>query len=206
VFSNQDSNLFYLVDAADVQLRTISNMGYSAGSTKNADYFYLNDYIFGTTDEKYGQIQIKYNSNSLKSNFFNNILFKVRLKNEYQYILTHNIGRLYVSKLEIDNSLLNAIPLNLDKSYNGIICSESSIGLYLNSSILNIVKDIMRLYTMAAYVLNFENDVLNISAIDDLDFEIKNLYLHGNETMNANSLQRIFYLITDIQRQLISAP
>lgn len=205
VFSIQDSNLFYLITNDDVQLRMLSNITYPVGSTKNADYFYLNDYIYGTTDEQYGTIPIKYNSNSLKSNFFNNILFKIRLKNAYQYLLTHNIGRLYVSKLEIDNNLVAAIPLDLEKSYDGVFCTESSIGFHLNTLVLNLVKDTIKLYTMAKYSLGFEGSELKISAIDDLTFEINNLYIHGNETINVNSLQRMFYLITDIQRQLISS-
>ena len=203
-FSIQDSNLFYLTVSDDIQLRLISNMAFPVGSAKNSNYFYLNDYIYGTTDERFGNIQIKYNSNSLKSNFFNNILFKLRFKDNYQYLMTHNIGRVYVSKLSLDDNLLTAIPIDLEKSYNGISCSKSSIGLYLNSAITNIVKDTMKLYTLASHTISYNSGVLEYGAINDLNFEIENLYFHGNETINVVALQRIFYLIADIQRQLIS--
>lgn len=203
-FSGVDSNVFYIATNAVVQGRLLSNPSTSFGQTNSNTYFYLNDYIYGTTDETWGHIQIKYNSNSLPSNSFNNILFKSIPKDTNQYLLTHNIGRIYASKLDMSNTYLNSVPLNIEKSYTGTNCSESSFGLFFNVTILNLVKDTLRLYGMAAETYSLSAAGVGKNVLSDLSFEIDNLYLNGNESINIVSIQRILSLINFIQNELIS--
>ncbi len=204
IFSGVDSNVFYVSTNSVVQGRLLSNPTQSFGQTNDAGYFYLNDYIYGTTDEAWGSIQIKYNSNSLPSNTFNNLLFKTISKETNQYLLTHNIGRIYASKLDMSDTYLNAIPLDIAKSYNGTTCSESSFGLFFNVTILNLVKDTLRLYGMAAETYSLSASGVGKNALYDLTFEIDNLYINGNESVNIVSIQRILSLINFIQNELIS--
>lgn len=203
-FSPNDSNVFYTSNNATIQGRLISKPQYQFGNSTSSSYFYLKDYIYGQTREYWNTIQIKYNSNSLPSNSFNNILFRIIPSENSQYILTHNIGRIYASKLEMSDNYIASVPLNIQKSYNGTKCSESSFGLFFNVTISSLVKDILRLRSLAAETYSLDNGILTKNVIPDLEIELQNLYLNGNESINIISVQRILSLINDIQNELIS--
>lgn len=204
IFSLVDSNVFYVSTDALIEGRLLSNPEFPFGKTQSSTYFYLQDYLYGTTDEAWGSIQIKYNSNALPSNSFNNILFRSFPRDVTQYLMTHNIGRIYVSKLNMESTYLNSVPLNIEKSYHGNSCSESSFGLFFNVAISNLVKDTLRLYTLAAETYTFSDAEVTKNVLTDLNFEIGNLYLNGNESVNIISIQRILSLINFIQNELIS--
>lgn len=204
LFSSVDSNIFYTLTDAVIQGRMLTKPQYFFGTTKSDTYFYLDDYLYGTTRENWNQIQIKYNSNSLPSNSFNNLLFRTVPIDTTQYLLTHNIGRIYVSKLTMENTYVNSVPLNIQKSYTGTQCSESSFGLFFNVTISNLVKDTLRLYGLAAETYSLSGSTLTKGVLSDLEFEIGNLYLNGNESVNIVSIQRILSLINFIQNELIS--
>jgi hypothetical protein len=203
-FSPNDSNVFYTSNNATIQGRLISKPQYQFGNATSSSYFYLKDYIYGTTREYWNRIQIKYNSNSMPSNSFNNILFRIIPSGDNQYILTHNIGRIYASKLQMDDNYIASVPLDIQKSYNGTKCSESSFGLFFNVTVSNLVKDILRLRSLAAETYSLNNGVLTKNVLPDLDIELQNLYLNGNESINIVSIQRILSLINNIQNELIS--
>lgn len=205
LFSGVDSNVFFTLTDAVVQGRLLSKPSYPFGTTKSDTYFYLNDYLYGTARENWNEIQIKYNSNALPSNSFNNILFRSLPSGITQYLLTHNIGRIYVSKLLMDNTYLNSVPLDIARSYNGTNCSESSFGLFFNVTISNLVKDTLRLYGLAAETYSLSAGNVSKGILGDLQFELGNLYLNGNESINIVSIQRILSLINFIQNELISA-
>jgi hypothetical protein len=204
LFSVIDSNVFYTSHNNMIQGRMISAPEYYFGTSNPDSYFYLKDYLYGSTDENWNNIQIKYNSNSLPSNSFNNILFRITALQEYQYVLTHNIGRVYASKLDLDATYLNSIPLDIEKSYKGINCSETSFGLFLNYTMSTLVKDTLRLFALAAETYTLSGSTLTKNMVEDIDYEIKNLYINGNESINVVSIQRILSLINDIQNELIS--
>lgn len=204
LISNIDSNVFYVLESGKVQGRLISKPTYYFGTTNEASYFYLPDYIYDQTSEYWNTIPIKYNSNSLPSNKFNNILLKSIPIETTQYLLTHNIGRIYASKLKLENTYLNSVPLNIEKSFSGVYCSESSFGLFFNTTILNLVKDTLRLYYMASEKYSLNQSNISKETLGDLSFEIQNLYLNGNESINVIAIQRILSLINLIQNELIS--
>lgn len=203
-FSVNDSNVFYTSNNSLIQGRTLSNPAYEFGVTNESSYFYLKDYIYNLSREYWNTIQIKYNSNSLPSNKFNNILFKVGQYNDRQYLLTHNIGRIYASKLTMDSNYVASVPLNIQKSYTGVQCSESSFGLFFNVTVSNLVKDTLRLRGLAAETYTLSNGELTKNILSDIDIELQNLYLNGNESINIVSIQRILSLINTIQNELIS--
>jgi hypothetical protein len=203
-FSSVDSSIFELSYTEKFQTRLLSHPKYPVGELKSENLLYLDSYIYNTTFERFDKIQIKYNSNSLKSNYYNNLSHQIRLYSNYRYIILHNIGRIYVIKEPLNSGYLSSIPLNLEKSFFGISCSESSFGLYFNNSITNIIKDVLSLYANASKKFNLSINDVKYSELQDLNLEIENLYINGNETFNILSLQRIFKLINDTQKALLS--
>lgn len=203
-FSSTDSNLFYISNRNTVQLRAISNPTYATSKIDPTDLLYLKDYFWDLTKERWEYFQIKWDSNNQPSNSFNNILTDVKIYNNSLYILIHNLGRIYTIKHPLNLQYLNSVPLDLEKSYQGLTCSDSSIGLYINNSLISITKDILSLYSKAKYQFRFGNGYPVLDNIKELEFATHNLYLNGNETINVIALQRILSLITDIQSQLLS--
>ena len=200
-FSDEDSNVFYIKTGLKIQSRFISNPAQIAGDSDGKGFLYLRDYIYDTTIEKYDEIQIKYNSNALLSNSFNNVVYDIRQTGGTQYYMIHNIGRLYVSKsLPSDSFYKTSIDIGLGKSYSGVSCISNSIGQSLNTVLANIIQDTLTIYTMARSAIDVDGDPISLS---DLKFESKNLQFHGNETVSVVTLQRIFALIADIQTQIL---
>lgn len=203
-FSDFDSNIFYISNGTQFQLRLISYPYESAGSMNPDDMLYLRDYLYDTTYERYNIIPIKWNSNNLKSNFFNNISFDMKSFDGNIYSIIHNIGRIYALKQTIDDVYNSGIPLNTEKSFDNVKCSESSLGIYLNFTLSQIITDILTLHTKASHITKIDSNGIIPQIINKIDLETKNLYLHGNETINAISLQRIFNNLIEIQNELIS--
>jgi hypothetical protein len=200
-FSEEDSNIFYIKSGLKIQSRFISDPHQISGDSTGKGFLYLRDYIYNTTVEKYDKIQIKYNSNALLSNSFNNVVYDIRQLGGYQYYMIHNIGRLYVSKSLPSDSFYNAlIDIGLSKTYTGASCLSNSIGQTLNAVLSNIIQDTLTIYSMARSAIDSDGDFV---ALSDLEFEIKNLQFHGNETVSVTTLQRIFTLIADIQTQIL---
>jgi hypothetical protein len=119
------------------------------------------------------------------------------------YMLLHNVGRLYVMKQPISNRFMSSIPLNIEKFYSGISCSESSIGLYFNTSISNLIKDTLNLFNQSSGTFSIYEKKTIVKQLNDFILKTDNLYINGNETINVLTLQRIFILLTEIQSKLL---
>ena len=94
---------------------------------------------FDNTGERFNLIEKKFNSNILRSNYFNYINYIVTKNETDLFFLLHNIGRIYLFK---ESNLLyqNFVPLDLKNLYEKITSCESSLGSTLNSEIHNIIK------------------------------------------------------------------
>lgn len=203
-FSQLDSNLFYTYHQKQFQTRYLSAPTYLTASLEKSDLKYLDIYYFGQTLEKFNATTIKWNSNKMTSNSYNNLLFNEYIANGKMYSLLHNVGRLYSLKQPFFDSLLTPFPLDTQKYFDGVKCSESSFGLYFNNSISNLVKDTLNLYNQSAHTFTIYKDRIEPKLLEDISFEIENLYLNGNEAINIISVQRILLLLTEIQSRLIS--
>lgn len=203
LFSSLDSNLIYVASGEQLQLRLISNPSFYVARLDPNNLLYLYDYIFNTTFERFDQIQIKFNSNKLLSNSFNNLTFDIKTINNTSYLLLHNIGRIYVIKQPPINSYITSTDPNLPKYFQNITCSESSFGLYFNNAISNIIRDTLNIFASCSKKISIVNGSIVVKQLEDLVVEIENFYMAGNETINVLTIQRIFLLLSDLQRQLV---
>jgi hypothetical protein len=212
-FSDADSNLLIFTFQTSLQTRYISNSLYPASSTSDTDYEYavldyLPNYYWNSGNLKFANSStIKWNSNLLKSNKNNNLVLDSKVTAGFVYALFHNIGRIYVTKKNIGEDLkIFKIPKNLKKEKFTVDCSNSSFGLYLNNYLKNIVSDTINLYANSecrARVTE-SGEYLNLTELENLNTPIENMFLNGNEQLNAVALKRIFEIISEIQRSLIS--
>lgn len=213
-FSDIDSNLITVSFNDYAQTRFISNPKYPASTTtKNVyskfNFKYLKDYVWdGSHKLMYNSSNaIKWNSNSLKSNSYNNILVDIKNIGDSNYIMIHNIGRIYTAKKKIlEDFKIFKIPINLPKAFNKIECSNSSFGLYLNNNLKNIVTDIVNIYTNAECKSNISPDgsEIYVSELENIKISIENMFFNGNEQLNVATLNRIFETIVELQRKLIN--
>jgi hypothetical protein len=201
-FSEFDSNVFFLSNLKEYQTRYISNPKYPAGRLEACDLEYQNSFIWNKVDQKWGAMRWRWKSEA-SSNNYNNLLASQLVKNNKMYMILHNIGRLYVIKQPLHDRFLSAIPLDTEKFYNGINCSESSLGLYFNTAISNLVKDTLNLFNQSLGSFSIYERKVITKQLNDFVLKTDNLYINGNETINVIALQRIFILLTEIQSKLL---
>lgn len=214
-FSSQDSDFFYMKiknpnftkNKASFDIRSLQHINIKVTPQNDLRFLYLSDYLFNNTVEKIDEIQIKFNSNSLPSNSYNNLVFDFYQKGEYLYYVLHNIGRIYFAKTT--NNFNNyLIPLNVDKKYKNFNCNNSSLGLSFNSAILNLLRDLLNVATLLEKVKAYDGNTIKpiefATPVSEIEFELTNLFINGNESINVVSIQRIFALINDIQKKLIN--
>lgn len=216
-FSNEDSDFFYLIKKltqltesdqlrAETEIRPLANINNRLSKSSSSNFFYLENYIFNTTDENINDINIKFNSNKMLSNSYNNLTYTTLQKNGFLYYILHNIGRIYISKTP--KSLYESyVPMNVAKNFRQFNCNTSSLGLSFNSAILNLLKDTINIATLVEKVKPSTGDLANpttsVIPTPELNYELENLFLNGNENVNVVSLQRIFTLINDLQKKLV---
>lgn len=201
-FCNIDSNVFYITNTSEYQARFISNPNYPSGRLETCDLGYGKQYKWSNVDQKFKFIPWKWLKKT-KSNYYNNLISSELIKNNRMYILLHNVGRLYVMSQPLNDRYLNALPLNIEKYYTGVTCSESSLGLYFNTAISNLVKDTLNLFNQSNGSFSISEKKIISKELNDFIFKTEDLYINGNETINVITLQRIFLLITEIQTKLL---
>ncbi len=212
-FSSEDSDIFEIWQKGyDLnfysQYRAIDRPDIPVSETGEASsltYRYIKTYKFDTTNEKFEEIQIKFNSNKLKSNSFNGILQMTRQQDGYLYDITHNIGRIYVTKSS--RSFFTAtIPQNVSKTYTGIECSDSGAGISFNASLINLIRDTINLATLSQKTKGQSastSEILSLAEpIEKLTIDMENLRLNGNETFSEIAIRRIFNQIYTIQSKI----
>lgn len=204
IFSTYDSNIFYIRSVDNIETRFISNPRNTAGNFKKFSLKYPPDYLFNNTYHKFGDTPIKWNTNRMNSNNFHNIIFNEITKSNKNYTLLHNSGRLYALKQPIMNNRYASINDSITKYFTNVSCGEHSFGIFFNKNVLDILKDTLTLYTKASNSYNFKKDDVLLNSIKKIDYDLKNLRINGNESINTTTMQRIFTLITEIQQKLIS--
>jgi len=204
VFSTYDSNIFYIRSIKNIETRFISNPRNTSNNFKKFNLKYPPDYLFKNTYHKFGNTPIKWNTNRINANNFHNILFNEITKSNKNYTLLHNSGRIYALKQPTINNRYSAIDSNIAKNFKNVICGEYSFGMFFNKNLSNILKDVLTLFTKASNSFNFKKDDVLLNNIKTIDYDLNNLRINGNESINTTTMQRIFTLITQIQQKLIS--
>jgi hypothetical protein len=183
-FSTEDSDVFLITHTVDtekrIESRIISNPDATIGVTGDVSYFYLRDYLWKDTLNTWNTIQIKHNSNAMQSNRFNNLTFNTVQNNGHAYSIVHNIGRIYASKGRYD-MYSSTIDTNLAKKFKQFNCSGNSIGIAFNIGILNLIKDLLSLYTTAYQIKDYKS-IKNIT-VDDYIWKITNISIDKNELL-----------------------
>jgi ABC-type transport system substrate-binding protein len=160
--------------------------------------------IFKNYLQKFGDGVLKWNTETTDSNFFTNYMFDSITKSDKNYMFLLNSGRIYPIRQNILNSYLSSVSLDLMKTYDGIRCSDTSFGLFLNRTISYILKDVLTLYTNATNSYSIGKNDVFLNKIQEITYDTNNLYMNGNETINVLMLQRILTLLTDLQKQLVA--
>ena len=163
---------------------------------------------FDDTRERFDLIEKKFNSNLLKSNFFNNINLLVTKNNSNLFYLLHNIGRIYLFK---DSSLAykNYIPLDLPNLYEEITSCESSLGISINSELQNIIKDTINIYLNAS-IIPIKEIVEGIPLLskyvsyEGMEVNFRNFEFHENEEVTYDAISRVFNAIYELQVAVIN--
>jgi hypothetical protein len=204
IFGNFDSGVIFTTNYDEVQLRSLANPSSPISKSNRTTFNYIRNYKFDDTQQKFGSSILKWNSNTLKSNYFNNLLFFNGVDAYHNYYLFHNIGRIYPIKISLLNSYRYSINDGLMKKYTGVRCSDSSIGIFFNINMSNLLADLLTIYNKAKNTYDIDNGVVILKEIREINIEKENLFLNINETINVVSIQRIFSKIIDIQRSIIS--
>jgi hypothetical protein len=205
-FSTHDSNIFFIKSIKTVETRFISNPINTAGNFKKFNLKYPPDYLFKNTYHKFASnnAPIKWNTNRMNSNNFYNLLFSEITKSDKNYTLLHNSGRLYVLKQPIVSTRYTAIDNSIAKNFKNVTCGDYSFGIFFNKNLLNILKDVLTLFTKASNSFNFKKDDVLLNNIKAIDYDLDNLRINGNESINTTTMQRIFTSITEIQQKLVA--
>lgn len=202
-FTSFDSGVFFTYNENAAELRTIKNPTYPTSVLTGEGMLYLDDYFWNTTYEKFGKIQIKWNSNSMKSNSFNPLHINLKSYNDKIYSILHCVGRIYVAFHDIEEFYSKNISKSLAKTFMGVKCSESSFGIHFNNICFEILTDTYNILLKANKLISKENGGVAYQLIQDTITEIKDMKIHSNETINTISLQRILDNIFEIQKNLL---
>jgi len=207
-FSGTDSNIFTLYDNGFVTTRFISNPSYIAGFPSYDNLLYLPTMYYNDTHEHFDTIQKKFNSNILKSNYYNNVNFLVTKNSSNVFYFLHNIGRIYLFR---ESNLLykNYVPLNLPNLYDKITSCESSLGISLNSELQNIIKDAVNIFLNLSLIpVETISDGIPIlrgsKGYEGIEVDFRNFEFHDNEEVNYSVISRVFNQIFELQQSILN--
>ena len=208
-FSQNDSNVFIINDKGFITTRFISNPEEVSGFADPENLQYLPDMYFNNTGERFNLIEKKFNSNILRSNYFNYINYIVTKNETDLFFLLHNIGRIYLFK---ESNLLyqNFVPLDLKNLYEKITSCESSLGSTLNSEIQNIIKDTVNIFLSlslipAATVASGIPILRDYITYKGLDINFRDIEFHENEAVDYNVVSRVINQLFELQQQVLNS-
>ena len=206
-FSGNDSNIFLLNDNGFITSRFISNPLYIAGFASPTNLLYPAQMYFNDTVERFGVIQKKFNTNTLRSNIYDQINFLITKNSSEIFYLLHNIGRLYLFK-EGNLAYKNYVPLDLPHLYDKITSCESSLGISLNSELQNIIKDAVNIYLNLSLIASeVESEGIPIlrgsKTYENIKVDFRDLEFHDNEEVNYSVISRVFNAIYDFQKTIL---
>ena len=201
-FSNTDSNEFILTDNGVVSKGFISNPTFPSSMGSKANLLYPPGAFWGTTEEEISNSQLKWNTDSLKSNNFNNLNIHEVQNQTDTFTFIHNIGRIYLGTSKTLYN--NLVPLDLDNNYRPTLTPESSLGISLNSQLQSILKDTLNVF----YNLNtvIKQDIVegipilqNYEAPLSININLKDFEFHENEEISYTTVSRVFNKLYQLQ-------
>lgn len=201
-FSSFDSNIVFLCTRNKVESRFISNPSYAASNFREFGLKYPQRLKWGSAFRKYDKNKSKWNLDD--SNYFTNINFKEISRGNKTYSLLHNSGRLYALKHPIIDTYQASIDRNTLKYFKNIKCGNDSFGVLFNKELFNMTKDMLTLHTKAINAYRIKNDDVLLNKVNKIEYDLNNLRMNGNESVNTVTMQRIFTLIVEIQEKLIA--
>ena len=201
--------MFILNDKGFISTRFISNPTQVAGFASPENLLYLPDMYFNNTGERFNLIQKKFNSNTLRSNYFNYINYLVAKNETDLFFLLHTIGRIYLFK---ESNLLyqNFVPLDLENLYEKITSCESSLGSSLNSEIQNIIKDTVKIFLNLS-VIPAETVSDGIPVLRDYttykgtDINFRDMEFHENEAVDYSVVARVIDQLFNLQQEVLNS-
>lgn len=202
-FSEIDSDIIYTSNQKEFQTRHISAPQYPSGRLEQCDMLYPVRSKWNTLVDIFNHVELKWNSYTMNSNSFNNLTTSINISNNKMYMILHNVGRIIALNQEINDRYLLGIPLSIEKYFNGAQCSKSSLGVYLNSQLFNIIKDTLTLFSMASNSFSLSEYTILAKQLDDVGMDTLNLRMHGNESFNIIPMQRIMTNILKMQQKLL---
>tara|TARA_R110000824_G_scaffold224184_2_gene411877 strand:- start:5032 stop:6993 length:1962 start_codon:yes stop_codon:yes gene_type:complete len=208
-FSQNDSNVFILNDRGFITTRFISNPTEVSGFANPESLQYLPDMYFNNTGERFNLIEKKFNSNILKSNYFNYINYLIAKNETDLFFLLHTVGRIYLFK---ESNLLyqNFVPHDLENLYEKITSCESSLGSSLNSEIQNIIKDTVSIFLNLS-LIPAETVTDGIPILRDyitykgLDINFRDMEFHENEAVDYSVVFRVINQLFELQQQVLDS-
>jgi hypothetical protein len=203
-FTNFDSNIIYTTNLKQIQMRNITKSEYPFAFITESNLLYPQNLKFGEAYSRFGDIKRKWNTKKMDSNNFNNILIDAQNVGGTFHIFLHNSGRIYAMKQAISDLNRDNLPQDLTKTYSGVSTSESSFGLYINTNLRKIVEDLFTLYQKTSRIYKYSKDDVIDDILEDINVDIENFYMQGNETFNSLVFRRIIKNIVDFQKMLIS--
>tara|TARA_R110001583_G_scaffold11403_4_gene51625 strand:- start:2046 stop:3926 length:1881 start_codon:yes stop_codon:yes gene_type:complete len=206
-FAGNDSNIFILNDHGFITTRFISNPTCIAGFASTTSLLYPGDMFFNSTVERFDYIQKKFNTNTLRSNFYDNLNFLVTKNTSEIFYFLHNIGRLYLFR-EGNLAYNNYVPLDLPHLYDKITSCESSLGISLNSELQNIIKDAVNIYLNLSLIPSeIISDGIPIlrgnKSYESIEVDFRDLEFHENEEVNYTVVSRVFNQIYEFQKNIL---
>ena len=196
-FAGNDSNIFILNDYGFITSRFISNPTYIAGFASADSLLYPPNMFFNDTVERFNYIQKKFNTNTLRSNFYDTLNFLVTKNTSEVFYFLHNIGRIYLFR-ESNLAYNNYVPLDLPHLYDKITSCESSLGISLNSDIY---------LNLSLIPSEIESDGIPIlrgtKSYESIDVDFRDLEFHENEEVNYSVVSRVFNQIYEFQKNIL---
>ena len=208
-FATNDSNVFYLTDDGFLTSGFISNPTSPSGLGSRNNLLYPTDAIWAQSEEIFDDIQLKWNTNQLKSNYFNHINY-LHAENDFDvFTLLHNVGRIYLSS---SKKLLynNLVPLDLINGYEKLTTCESGLGISINSEIQSILKDTINLFlnlsTIPVRKLVEGMPVLaGYTSTQRINVNFRDFEFHENEEVNYNTVSRVFNKLYTLQKTILDS-
>ena len=208
-FASNDSNVFYLTDEGFLTSGFISNPTSPSGLGSRNNLLYPPDAIWAQTEEIFDDIQLKWNTNELRSNYFNHINY-LHAENDFDvFTLLHNIGRIYLSS---SKKLLynNLVPLDLINGYEKLTTCESGLGISINSEIQSILKDTVNIFlnlsTIPVQKLVEGVPVLaGYVSTQGVNVNFRDFEFHENEEVNYNTVSRVFNKLYTLQKAVLDS-
>jgi hypothetical protein len=203
-FSNFDSDLIFISNSKEYQIRSISNSKYPLGKVNEDVLKYPPNFIWGITNRLFGNPKIKWNTKNQPSNSINFITTdNVFVSDTSFHVIVAN-SRFYVIKQKIPDFYKYRIDSKIDQKYSTPGCVKSSFGVYFNDNLFSIIDDLIALHYQAHCKYKFTPDETLLNTISNIEIDLKNIHLHTNENIHTLNIQRIFEDILNIQRKLIS--